>query len=320
MKEEVFLKNFIETIQLRIPQRGKLVDKLADILCIEKEAVYRRLRGSVAFSFPEIFKIALAMGFSLDSIAEGIYPVSRPFTMRMIEFLTPLEVDYEMLENFSLSVHHLQEDPNSESGAIGSIIPVSLCTVYKYIYKFYLFKWSCQFITPEKLQTYDETYATERLNDINKVFVESVRNSPKSIYIFDRRFLEFFVNDIQYFYDIRLISKEDISNLKADLLLFISDLERYAIRGVFDTGKRVEIYLANIHFESCYNYIDSKNYKLTMIRSFTLSDAYSFDEVIFRNMKQWLYFLKRTSTIISVSNVTERIAFFEKQRAIVNLL
>ncbi|MCL1933602.1 MAG: hypothetical protein FWF53_07325 [Candidatus Azobacteroides sp.] len=320
MKKDFLFKNLTDALQNRIPQRGKLADVLAELLGIEKEAVYRRLRGSVPFSFQEVYTIAIYLGFSLDSIAENISPVTRQMTVLMIEFLEPQESDYKKLESFSSSIHRLKDDPDSESGAIGSIIPSSLCVSYQYIYKFQLFKWSHQFGDPKKVKSYAETNASERLNHLNRNFVEGVQDSPKSVYILDRRFIEYFVNDIRFFFDVRLITKEDVSLLKEDLHLLLNDLERYATNGRFDSGNRVDIFLANVHFDANYNYIDATNYKLTMMRTFTFSDSYSFDEVVFQNMKNWLNFLKRTSTLISHGNVTERIRFFERQRKFINTL
>jgi len=318
MKKDFLFKNLIEALQNRIPQRGKLAESLAELLGIEKEAVYRRLRGSVPFSFQEIHAIAIYMGFSLDSIAESSSPLTRQMTVLMTDFLEPQENDYKMLEDFCASIHRLEEDPDSESGAIGSIIPSSLCVAYEYIYRFYLFKWSHQFESPNKIKPYTEIIITERLKNINKAFVEGVQSSPKSIYILDRRFVEYFVKDVRFFLDIRMLTKEDVILLKNDLHLLLIDLERYAMKGHFDTGKKVDIFLANVHFDANYNYIETSNYKLTMMRTFTFSDSYSFDDAVFQNMKHWLNFLKRTSTLISEGNATERVHYFERQRKLVD--
>jgi len=320
MKKDFLFKNLIESLQDRVPQRGKLADMLTELLGIEKEAVYRRLRGSVPFSFQEVHAIAVYLGFSLDSIAENISPFSRQMTVSLTEFLEPQEIDYKKLEDLCAGIHRLKDDPNSESGAVGSIIPLSLCVAYEYIYKFYLFKWSHQFENPNKIKSYKETVIAERLKQINRRFLESVQDSPKSVYIFDRRFIEYFVKDIRFFFEIRMITKEDILLLKKDLHLLLNDLERYAANGHFDTGNKVDIFLANVNFDANYNYVDATTYKLAMMRTFTFSDLYSFDEVVFQNMKNWLNFLKRTSTIISEGNVTERIHFFERQRKFVNAM
>ena len=318
MNKNFLFKNFIETLQDRIPERGKLAEMLAELLDIEKEAVYRRLRGSVPLSFQEVYTIALHFGFSLDSIAENISPLARQMTVLTVEFMDPQEKNYKKIEDFIVSIQLLKEDPDSESGAIGSIIPSSLCVAYEQIYKFYIFKWPHQFGNPQKIKTFADTHVNEHLKFLNREFVESVQNSPKSVYIFDRQFIEYFINDVRFFFDIRQITNEDILLLKKDLHLLINDLERYSNNGCFDTGKKVEIFLANIHIDANYNYIDATEYKLTMMRSFAFSDSYSNDEVVFQHMKNWLNFLKRTSTLISEGSAAERITFFERQRKLVD--
>jgi hypothetical protein len=200
------------------------------------------------------------------------------------------------------------------------MIPVSLCVEYQYIYKFYLFKWAHQFKAPLTKLTFDALEIKEKINEVNRFYIEIIRQSPKTTYILDRNVIQNFVNDILYFYDVRLLSQENLSQLKDDLLLFLNNLEKYAMDGEIIQGKPIEIYLANIHFDASYSFVDSNTLKMTMMRSFTFSDAYSLDETIFRNMKNWLNFLKRTSTPISTSNVMERMRFFEQQREIANLL
>jgi len=317
MKKDFPFKNFIEALNDRIPQRGKLAEMLTELLGIEKEAVYRRLRGSVPFSFQEVYTIAVHLGFSLDGIAENILLLNRQMTVLTVDLLNPQERDYKIIESFTENINRLKEDPTSESGAVGTIIPASLCANYEFIYKFYLFKWEHQFGNLQKIKPLAEINIAERLKQNNKEFIRTVRSSPKSVYIFDRRFIEHFVNDVHFFYDIRLITKEDIHRLKGDLQALLNDLEHYSIDGHFATGHKIEIFLANIHIDANYNYIDSDKCKLTILRSMTFSDSYSFDEVIFRNMKNWLTFLKRTSTLISEGSAAERIQFFEQQRKIV---
>jgi len=319
MKKEFLFKNLIEALNDRIPQRGKLADTLTELLGIEKEAVYRRLRGSVPFSFMEVHAIAAHMGFTLDSIAGSISPVNRHMTV-LSNFPDQHENDYKMLEDFCINIYRLKEDPNSESGAIGNIIPTTLCVSYDYIYRFYLFKYLHQLGNQQKPKSYTKTKIPDYLTQTNKVFVEGIQNSPKSVYILDRQLIKYFVNDVLFLYDIRLITKEEILLVKEDLHLLIDDLERYTINGHFDTGNRLEIFLANVHIDANYNYIDSTLYKLSMMRTFTFVDSYSFDEVVFQNMKSWVNFLKRTSTLISEGNITERIRFFEDQRGFIELL
>ena len=318
MKKDFLFKNLVEALNDRIPQRGKLAEELTELLNIEKEAVYRRLRGSVPFSFQEVYKIAIHLGFSLDSIAEGISPLTRQMTALAIEFLDPQEKDYKKMDDFKMNMRRLKEDPDSETGAIGSMIPSSFYVGYENIYRFYLFKWSHQFWNSQKIKTYAETKISERLKHFNQEFVGNIQKSPKSVYIIDRQFIGYFVNDVKFFFDIRQIAEDDVLLLKEDLHLLINDMERFVLNGCFDTGGKVEFFLSNVHFEANYYYIDSTNCKLTIIRSFAFNDFYSFDEVVFQDMKNWLNFLKRTSTLISEGNIAERIQFFEQQRKLID--
>jgi hypothetical protein len=318
MKKDFLFQNLIEALKDRIPERGKLADVLTELLDIEKEAVYRRLRGSVPFSFQEIHQIAGHFGFSLDSIAENTSTVTKQMTIIMVEYLHPKENDYKRLEDFNEGTLRLKDDPDSESGAIGSLLPTSLYYSYDYICKFFLYRWTHQFGNPLEIKSYAQTNATERLMQICREYVACVQATSKSVYVLDRRVIEYFVNDIRFFYDVRLISREDVLCLKDDLRRLINDLERYATNGCFDTGNKVEIFLTNVYLDANYYYADSTMFnKFTMMRSFAFSDSYSFDEEVFQNMKNWLTFLKRTSTFISEGNATERIRFFEQQRELV---
>ena len=44
MKKELLYDNLLNAIKEKFPQKTNLVNALVDLLCIEKEAVYRRLR------------------------------------------------------------------------------------------------------------------------------------------------------------------------------------------------------------------------------------------------------------------------------------
>lgn len=47
MKNDLLYENLVTAIKDKFPGRGVLTNKLADLLMLEKEAVYRRLRGDV---------------------------------------------------------------------------------------------------------------------------------------------------------------------------------------------------------------------------------------------------------------------------------
>ena len=106
---------------------------------LEKEAVYRRLRGDVPFTIFEIATIADKLDISLDHIIGCASGKSRPFQLKMVNFLNPSEEDYDMLEHFVDELRYLGDDPDSEVGGALNILPQSLVLGYRHIYQFYLF-------------------------------------------------------------------------------------------------------------------------------------------------------------------------------------
>lgn len=62
------VNELIAAMKERIPRGINLANYLTDALCMcmGKEAVYRRLRGEVAFTFDEIAMISCKLGISID--------------------------------------------------------------------------------------------------------------------------------------------------------------------------------------------------------------------------------------------------------------
>ncbi|MDL2289917.1 hypothetical protein LJB95_00745 [Paludibacteraceae bacterium OttesenSCG-928-F17] len=315
-----FLYNsLVETIKTKIPGRGKITTFLVDLLCIEKEAVYRRLRGEVPFTFSEIVEIAKELDISLDNLVQTSAPKSRPFQMKIIDFINPTERDFFMIENYARILDDAKKDPDSECGYASNMIPINLCLCYLNLYKFHLLKWMYQLGDSECI-TYGQITPSERLMDINQKSAASSRLIGKTYFIWDKNTLPALINDILYFYDIRLIARDEIDLIKNDLFLFLNDLEKMAILGKYETGKRIEIYVSNLNFETTYNYVQAGNHQITNIRSFTLNDTISTDRTVFEKVKKWMDSLVRTSILISGSNEVQRIQFFEKQREILSRL
>lgn len=319
MKNDLLYKSLVKAIKEKYPERGKLTNKLADLLMLEKEAVYRRLRGDVPFTFFEVAAIAGNFDISLDHLIGYSSGKSRPFQMKMVNFLNPTEEDYEMLEHFVDELRHLKDDPDSEVGDALNILPQSLVLGYRYIYRFYLFKWMYQYGSAMPVK-YSQIIPADRLQLINSEIIAEVRQAANAYHIIDSMTFLYLVNDIKYFASIYLITREEIEVLKKELLVFIDDMETLAAKGAWEEGRNVCFFVSSINFETSYSYVETQNCHLTMLKTFTLNDATSPDEAIFRRMKKWMQSLIRTSTLISRSGERDRIAFFEEQRRIVETL
>ena len=80
MKEN-FNAALIRAIRETAPSGENLANALMDILCIGKEAVYRRLRGEVTFTFEEAGIIAHHYSLSLDRITGTVSGGTNQFSL-----------------------------------------------------------------------------------------------------------------------------------------------------------------------------------------------------------------------------------------------
>lgn len=60
----------IDAMKDKVPAGVNLANMLMDILCLGKEATYRRLRGEVPFTFAEAVAISRKMEISLDQLIQ----------------------------------------------------------------------------------------------------------------------------------------------------------------------------------------------------------------------------------------------------------
>ena len=92
----------------------------------------------------------------------------------------------------------------------------------------------------------------ERIINVHKKLSYSVKNCPKTSFIWDMNIFVSFVKEVQYFACLNLISKEDVLCLKEELYQLLTHMEALSITGEFSEGHKVFFYLSSIDFEATY--------------------------------------------------------------------
>ncbi len=321
MNNEILYKNLMEVLQQKYPLRVNLANTLMDILSIEKEATYRRLRGEVPFSFSEIAIISRKMGISIDNIIGADTPKSRPFHMKFTEHFEPTEKDYAILEEFVNILRNLKNDPNSEGGEATSVLPQPLYLMHEHVSKFHLFKWKYLYENKSKNIRFGDIVIPERLRKIQLENVMVAKYVASTSYILDNLLFTYLVNDINYFKSVYMINEDDAQQIKKELFIILNELEELTVSGHFiDTNNKIDIYISGVNFPTCYCYIASSNVRVTLLKAFVLNGVTSSDDKVFEELKGWMHSLKRQSILITQSAEKQRIAFFEKQRKIIESL
>ncbi|WP_163308507.1 helix-turn-helix domain-containing protein [Dysgonomonas sp. 521] len=320
MNTSVLHDNIINAIKEKVPSNTNITAVLMDILYIGKEAIYRRLRGDVPFTFEELASISKVLGISLDNIAGSTMQKSKPFQLKLTDYVNPTEADYGQMEDFIDILRSARKDDCTEFASSANIFQQTLYIGHEYLNKFYLFKSLYQTNGLDSVKSLDDIKMSKRLNDIQKRYQEETMYIKHTFYIWDYMIFRYLVNDIKYFASIRYITSEDVAALKEDLLTFMDRMEKLATKGEFETGNKVQLYLSSLNFESTYSYMQTQNLKLSHIIAFTLNAVVSLDTTTFDRVQQWIDALKRLSTLISESGEMQRVKFFKEQRELVNTL
>lgn len=313
-------ERLLVAIKEKIPQRSKLVDVLADILFLEKESVYRRLRHEVPFTFAETAIISKELGISLDNIIRENGLTMRPFQLDSIEYTDLFDIDYGLVEQHVDFFGQSRTSSFSETAEACNVLPISLYARSELLSRFYLFKWLYQ-VSPIGSICLRDIKINERLARIYQSFFDESKYMNDTTYIWDHSIFQYLVNDLQFFRSIQLITGEEIALFKEELSGFLDYTENIAIDGRFEeTGKSVRCYILDINLEACYSYAVINNQYISYIRAFILNSVLSTDQYAFDWVKSWIECLKRSSTLVSGSGEKHRVSFFNRQRKIIDSL
>jgi hypothetical protein len=129
------------------------------------------------------------------------------------------------------------------------------------------------------------------------------------------------VADVKYYASIQLLNKEDVSLIKNDLFRFLEKIERIAVTGKHEeTGNQVALFISDISFDASYSCLQSKNIRMSMVRTFVVNATVALDNEVFNEMAHWIHSMQRMSTLISVSGGKVRAQFFDTQRQLIDTL
>lgn len=321
MKEVTLYDGFLAELRKRIPRGAKLTNTLVDMLYIEREAVYRRLRGEVPFTFLEVMTVSRELGISLDNLTRTNTTKSRPFQLKLVEYGNPADADYKMMREYIDTLLMAKDDPDWEAGHSTNILPRAFCYYYTNLSRFYLFKWQYQYSNTAVHRPFRDTVITPELASIQQEYLQVTRELKTCYYIFDHLVFHYLVTDIRFFASLNLIEPDEVRALKEELTRLLSQMERFAARGRYDdTGNEMLIYLSNINLDTNYCYLGGRTFHLSMLKAFTLNMITSRDIYTYERLRSWLQSLKRTSTLITVTGEKQRVLFFDDQRRLLDTL
>jgi hypothetical protein len=320
MDNNVWYDVLIDKIYKKFQKKAQMTQALVDLLGLEREAVYRRLRKDVFFSADEIMKIASTWNISLDEIT-NINSEQFSFQMRQVNYINPSKEEQVFLQGVISSINSLQNVPDSEFLYTCNKLPRLLLSGFEHLNHFYLFKWKYLYGGENETIAFSDVIISEEKKKISADYFKAIKNVPNTNIIFDRKIFEYLISDIQYFSSIYLIKDTEKELIKNDLYNLLDYLLEVANKGYYpETHNKVNIYISQLNVETNYCYTFSPETSLCFVIVFEKNEIYSVNTEMVSNFIAWMQLQKKTSTQISEVDERSRVEFFTKQRQIIDSL
>jgi len=320
MKNTVWYDCFLDALFERFPKKTQLVEALMDLLHIEREAAYRRLRNHVPFSIHEIVKISSAWNISLDEIT-GNSSGKTSFLMQPIDYVNPSKQEIRFLQHIVQSINNLKDFHDTELLYICNKLPRQLLAGYGFLNQFHLFKWMYNYGNEKKPVPFGQVIISEEMLQLTADYHKAIKSVHNTNFIFDRMIFDHLVSDICYFHSIKMITDEEKELIKKDLFALLDYLLDVATHGCYpETKNKVNLYISDLKVDTNYSYISTNRLNICSVHVFDKYEIYTLNTEMAVNLKLWMQLKKRTSIQISEVDNRSRVEFFTKQQQIVDML
>ena len=326
MTNNLWYDRILEVLYEKFPQKSQLTEALMDLLSIERESAYRRLRKDVMFTVEELMKMAFAWNISLDEIV-GINFNEISFKIRLINYLAPSNEEFNNIQKRIQQLDKFKDIPEMEYVEISNKLPRALFCGFSNLSRFQLFKWAYQFNVSqqhqeEKTLSYSEVFFTPKMAKLLMYdYYVGIKNVANTTYIWDYMIFHHLVNDIRYFHSIYLITDEEKELIKQDLCDLLDYLSEVTIKGCWpENGNNVKLYISYLNIDTNYSYYYSNEFKICCVHAFAKNEIYTTNPAAIEDFKVWMQLKKRAAVQIAKADEKARIEFFIKQYELVDTL
>lgn len=151
-------------------------------------------------------------------------------------------------------------------------------------------------------------------------YTSEIKRISLSTLIFDRNVYLSCIREIIYFYKRKLLSKEEVSLLRQELLKSVTTMEKIATEGRTKEGTIVKLYMSSVDVGASYTYFEADNNTICQFPVFTIYSLESQDSKLGSVQKEWIESFKKYSTCISEASEIERFEYCAEQRELINTL
>ena len=296
-----------------IPENIKPIEFITELLNIGKESAYRRMRSEIPFTFEEITKLALELDFSVDEII-GKNKEERIFLDLQVNstasheesFLAAIQEYYKYCEMIS----------NAQTKEVMLVLNrISFASIIGYdsLFKLYYYHWKHQTYNISLSDPFSEVVIPPEVNAIRQQFKLIKPNIYNVHYIIDRDIFQNTVREIQYYYNRKLITDDEIVLLKEELGQVLKNIETIMQTGCNDCGASMNYSLSLLDIEMNTNCATFDGNIASLYWMHPVSSTCIVNQEICKMQKRWIESIKKYSILVTLSNEILQAEFINKQ-------
>jgi hypothetical protein len=311
-------KHLISSIEEVVAKGTNIANLLMDILDISKDAIYRRIRGEVSFTFEELANISEKLNISLDNIIGLKSSEQAVFNLNLLRLPatnSSLSMYVKFVSDYATLFHRLNQYPNSKISMACNAIPPSIIFQYPYLLKFRLYRWMSQSGIARNMTPMSEIEYPEELIPLTMLFVKNFFATKNLDITIDRSIITHYVKEVAYFAKLDLLTNEELANIKKELFEMLDFLESLAASGKYNNeNSQIMIYLSNINIDTSYVFYGCDAFSSCDFLLYSINAINTQNPIMSNIQEEWINTLKRFSTLITYCGEIDRRNFFNTQR------
>ena len=312
---------FIDSLHQKIILKADLIDRVSDILQIERESTIRRLNGKVNFSIREMGILASAFDISLDNLLHSDVRCQwLPLLLQSPMKHYSMDHLHSMLESNINNLKKICQSP-AEGGCVYNSLPLEFYMNSPLLMKFMFFKWGNYFVGTEEFNNFSQWEIPQNIAATVGEGLDLANSLSDMFSIWDSALIWTLSREINNFFRMHVITMQEKEAIKHELKLLLVTLEQ-SLNGTYSPNIPItpdtNFYVStmNVGFTSSY-VVSERGCFILFQTNFTFSVL----EGCYKNfsqLKEWINSLKNISILLSNSGRIERRLFFDEQYKIVD--
>lgn len=314
-------ERLIEAIKEVIPSDENLIVQLKDVLGLGKDAVYRRMRGDIAFTLDEFILLNQKFGFAVEKALCPDETKQVSCDLKLLTDSVPSQAFLTSLKNRSRFCTQLDKYADSRVDAVCKGIPDFLIFSFELLSKFRYFRWISQMDAETARTSLSDLTLPDEFNQLKSDYLQSWSQIKHANLVLNKDFLAPMLNEIIYFTHFNVINEREILQIKKELNRLLVMLEFITLTGTYPrSGQMIKIYISDMYIDSCYFLYSNKNYRSAKASLYSIDAMDTENPLICEAHKKWIDSFMRFSTLITCSGEICRAEFFNAQRNKINTL